>query len=224
MEDDHVVRNETSERASALTWDQWLQAFRNLLETLNRARSAPDSERGRYVSELTAVATFISTFDEQLGHRFFDFASRLGDLDKGRDDDPLFHSAKIWDRHPEASSRWRGRARAVLAIEALIATGTKPGKATSIVADRFQNLRAFAGPRASVSPLAVVLRNWRKEFNGGRIRDYEAELLFDEGVKKIKTLIAAGLRNEVLKIADDVDSAAELGGVLSPPRPTKNSV
>jgi hypothetical protein len=107
----------------------------------------------------------------------------------------------------------------VLAIEALIATGTKPGKATSIVAD----LRAFAGPRASVSP-AVVLRNWRKEFNAGRIRDYEAELLFDEGVRKIRTLIAAGLRNEVLKIADDVDSAAELGGVLSPPRPTKNSV
>jgi len=69
-----------------------------------------------------------------------------------------------------------------------------------------------------------VLGNWRKEFKSGRIGDYEAESLFDEGVKKIETLIAAGLRNEVLKIADDVDSAAELGGVLSPPRPTKNSV
>ena len=90
MEDDHVVRNETSERASAQPWDQWFQAFRNLVETLNRARAAPDSERGRYVSELTAVATFISTFDRQLGHRFFDFASRLGDLDKGRDDDFLY--------------------------------------------------------------------------------------------------------------------------------------
>jgi len=224
MEDDHVVRNETSERASAQPWDQWFQAFRNLVETLNRARAAPDSERGRYVSELTAVATFISTFDRQLGHRFFDFASRLGDLDKGRDDDSLFHPAKIWDRHPDASRRWRGRARAVLAIEALIATGTKPGRAASIVADRFPNLRAFASSRASVSPLAVVLGNWRKEFNGGRIRDHEAESLFDEGLKKIKTLIAAGLSNEVLKIADDVDSAAELGGVLSPPRPTKNSV
>jgi hypothetical protein len=218
MEDDHVVRNETSKRASALRRDQWLQAFRHLLETLNRARTAPDySERGRYVSELTAMATFIGTFDQQLGHRFFDFASRLGDLDKGRKDDPLFHPAKIWDRHREASRRWRGKARAVLAIEALVAAGTRPGKAASIIADRFPSLRRFAGPRASTSPLAVVLGNWRKEFNGGRVNDYEAELLFDEGLKKIRTLIAAGLRDEVLKIADNVDSAAELGGVLSPP-------
>jgi hypothetical protein len=217
MEDDRVVRNETSESASALPWDQWLQAFGNLLETLNRARTAPDSDRRRYVSELTAVATFISTFDKQLGLRFLDFASRLGDLEKGRDDDSLFHPAKIWNRPPEASRRWRSRARAVLAIEALIATGTKPGRAASIVADRFPNLCAFAGPKASGSPLAIVLGNWRKEFNSGRIKDYEAELLFDEGLKEIKTLIAAGLRNEVLKIADNVDSAAELGGVLSPP-------
>jgi hypothetical protein len=196
---------------------QWFQAFHNLLETLNRARTAPDSERGRYVSELMAVATFISTFDKQLGHRFFEFASRLGDLDKGRDDDSLFHPEKIWDRHPDASRRWRGKARAVLAIEALIATGTKPGRAASIVADRFPNLRAFAGPKASVSPFAIVLGNWRKEFNSGRIKDCEAKLLFDEGLKGIKTLIAAGRRNEVLKLADNVDSAAELGGVLSPP-------
>ena len=68
-----------------------------------------------------------------------------------------------------------------------------------------------------MSPLAVVLGNWRKEFNGGRVKDDEAKLLFDEGLKKIRTLIAAGLRDEVLKIADNVDSAAELGGVLSPP-------
>jgi hypothetical protein len=212
-----LSENETCEGASALPWDQWLQAFGNLLERLNRARTAPDCERGRYVSELIAVATFISTFDKQLGHRFFEFASRLEDLDKGRDDDPLFIPKKIWDRHAEASRRWRGRARAVLAIEALIATGTKPGKAASIVADRFPNLRASAGPRASASPLAIVLGNWRKEFHSGRIKDYKAALLFHEGLKKIKTLIAAGLRNEVLKIADNVDSAVELGGVLSPP-------
>jgi hypothetical protein len=56
MEDDPSKKS-----ASALPWNQWLEAFGNLLETLNRARTAPDSERGRYVSELTAVATFIST-------------------------------------------------------------------------------------------------------------------------------------------------------------------
>jgi hypothetical protein len=112
----------------------------------------------------------------------------------------------------------------VLAIEALIATGTKPGRAASIVADRFPNLRAFAGPRASASPLAIVLGNWRKEFISGRINDYEAGSVFEEGVKGIKTLIAAGRRNEGLALADNVDLAAELGGVLSPDRPTKNSV
>ena len=145
MEDDHVIRNETSERASALPWHQWFQAFGNLLETLNRARSLPASERGRYVSELTAMATFISTFDKQLGHRFFDFASRLGDLDKGRNDDPLFHPAKIWDRHLEASRRWRAKARAVLAIEALIATGPGQGRprASSLI-----DFRNSAGLRA----------------------------------------------------------------------------
>jgi hypothetical protein len=76
-------------------------------------------------------------------------------LDKGRDEDPLFIPKKIWDRPMEASRRWRGKARAILAIEALIATDTKPGKALGIIADRFPKLRAFAGPKASTLALAV---------------------------------------------------------------------
>jgi hypothetical protein len=209
------MEDDPSESASALP-RAWLEAFGNLLETLDRARTAPDSERGRYVSELTAVATFISTFDKKLGHRFFDLASRLGDLDKGRDEDALFIPKKIWDRHVEASRRWRGRARAILAIEALIATDVKPGKALEIIADRFPNLRELAGPKASAS-LATVLRNWRKEFSSGRVhvKNYEAELLYDEGLKRIKGLKAAGRIHEILAIADNADIAASLGGVLS---------
>jgi hypothetical protein len=38
-----------AEGASALPWDQWLQAFGNLLETLNRARTAPDFRFARMV-------------------------------------------------------------------------------------------------------------------------------------------------------------------------------
>lgn len=204
----------------------WLEAFANLLKKLNQAfneqdanKETPNFARWQNVNALTAVATFISTFDKLLGAHFFDFASRLNDLDKGRDDDPLFMPAKIWDRHADASDRWRARARAVLAIEALIATGSKPKQAIDAIAE-FSDLCALAGPRATAS-LATVLRNWRKEFMSCRVSDIEAALLFDEGCKRIKELKAADRRDEILAIAENVDRAAKLGGVLSPPRPTK---
>jgi hypothetical protein len=87
----------------------WLNAFANLLETLNRASNEGQADqRGRYIIELTALATFIGTFGRPIGAHIYELASKLGNLDKGHPD-PLFEPAKVWDRRPDVSSRWRAR-------------------------------------------------------------------------------------------------------------------
>src|SRR5271157_6055717 len=116
-------------------FDIWLEAFGNLLETLNRAFEEEPTERARYISGLTALATFVSTFNRPIGGHFFELASKLVDLEKGQDN-PLFEPAEIWDRHKDKSQRWRAKARIVLAIEALIALDTEPGKAEQEIAKR----------------------------------------------------------------------------------------
>ena len=74
----------------------WKKAFGDLLETLNRASSEP-TERGRYIVELTALATFVSTFNKPNGAHIFELASKLNDLNNGRDD-PIFLPADVKDR------------------------------------------------------------------------------------------------------------------------------
>src|SRR5271155_2212534 len=70
--------------ADEVRWKIWLDAFGNLLETLNRAfNEVQDTERGQYISGLTAVATFVGTFNKPIGTRFFELASKFEDLDKG---------------------------------------------------------------------------------------------------------------------------------------------
>jgi hypothetical protein len=103
----------------------WKKAFGDLLETLNRASSEP-TERGRYIVELTALATFVSTFNKPNGAHIFELASKLNDLDFGRDD-PIFLRADVKDHHPhpDKGSQWQARAHYVVAVEALILTGKK---------------------------------------------------------------------------------------------------
>jgi hypothetical protein len=215
--------------ATSLEWNVWLEAFSNLLENLGRLppvhveqiEGALVSEREHCVVALTAVATFISTFDKRHGHRFFDLAQKIGDLNKGQRA-PLLEPAKIWDRRADPSHRWMARGRAVLAIEALTRTGTKPGIAAQRISHDNPRLHEFAGAKAKETPLHKTLLNWRKEFRARRVKDLDASILFDEGVKQIDKWLAAGRRDDVLAIAENVYEAAKIGGVLSPPMPTKN--
>jgi hypothetical protein len=111
-----------------------------------------------------------------------------------------------------------GQGRIVLAIEALIRTGTKPGKAEQEIADQLgPKVHVFAGKRAAQTATGAILRNWRKAFGAKRVQDMDAQILFDEGVTRIKRLILGGDRASVLAITQNVEQAAAHGGVLSPP-------
>jgi hypothetical protein len=204
----------------------WKKAFGDLLETLNRASSEP-TERGRYIVELTALATFVSTFNKPNGAHIFELASKLNDLNNGRDD-PIFLPADVKDRHPDKGRQWRARAHYVVAVEALILTGTKPSLAFQKIANNCPKLLAFAGKKAAntlsgkkaANSLSErVLKNWRKEFQRRRESSdparqatqhrtaarLEGDLIFEEGVAWIKKRLLAGDREAVLAIASNVD-------------------
>src|ERR1700730_5103959 len=211
-----------------LPWHVWLAAFGDLLAHLailpppdsEQTQQALKIERECCVAGLTAIATFISTFDKQHGHRFFDLAQKISDLNKGQRAS-LLEPARVWDRHPDPSHRWMARARAVLAIEALTRTGTKPGIAAQRVANQNPDLRKFAGPRAAATPMDKVLLHWRKEFQARRVKNMEATVLYAEGTQRIEKWLAAGRRGDVLAIAKNVYEANKGGGVLSPPSHTR---
>jgi hypothetical protein len=210
----------------------WLEAFANLLEQLNRVlpsdfeQTEPDlkTERGHCHHALIAVATFIGTFDKRHSKRFFDLASNFEKLNRGHSVS-LFEPAVIYDRPQDPPQVWMARARAVLAIEALVRTGTKPGKAVELIATENPQIREFAGAKAAKTPLENVLRNWRKEFqrkewragSPKRLGLKEGLLVFEEGIKEIDEWLKAGRRDEVLAIAQNVYEAAKGGGVFSPP-------
>jgi hypothetical protein len=197
--------------------------------TIEQTEEALKVERDHYYLALTATATFVSTFDKQQGKRFFDLALNFENLNRGHVVS-LFEPSRIYDRPVDPPQLWIARARAVLAVEALTRTGTKPGKAAKRIADQNPRLREFAGARAIKTPLDEVLRNWRKEFQRKRWRAgrpkseglTEGLLVYEEGIQLIDQYLANGRRKEVLAIADDVYRAAK-SGVFSPPGPTDKS-
>jgi hypothetical protein len=177
--------------------------------------SAWAGERERYINELTALATFVGIFNKLSGQHIFELASKLSDLNKGHHH-PLFEPAKVGDRHRDQSSLWRSRARIVLAVEALIETGTKPKKAEDEVANRLgQRLSAYVGKKAVKERPLATLRNWRKAFKYRRVSDLEGQETYNDGLAKIKAAIATGDRAAIQNIVQGV--ADPLDGVLSRP-------
>jgi hypothetical protein len=172
--------------------------------------SAKAGDRERYIDELTALATFIGTFNKASGKHVFELASKLSDLNKGRDD-PLFEPAKVRVRRRDRSTLWQARARVVLAVEALIRTGTTPGKAEEIViAQLHQEFFVPAGKKGKTIKPSQTLRQWRKSFNNKRVSDLEGRIVFEEGLMRIKNAIAASdlaaIENIVQRTAQDISS------------------
>jgi hypothetical protein len=183
-------------------------------ETVGLSKEA--GKRERYIIELTALATFVSTFNKMSGAHIFELASKLSDLNKGQDD-PLFEPAKVGDRHRDRSVRWRARARITLAVEARIRSRVAPKDAEAEVARLMGNrIFEFAGKRAAKSKPVSILRNWRKAFNNDRVPDLEGQELFKNGVAKIDKAISEGNAAAIEDIVQNVAHAAALGGVLSP--------
>jgi hypothetical protein len=209
--------------------------FFSLLETLKSiplpatdpVEHALKDERMRYFGALTAVAGFITSVDEPQGKRFYDLALAFEALNRGHSN-PLFEPQKIIDRPQDAPQLWMARARAVLAIEALVrGDKQKPSVAAKTIADNNPRLRDFAGSKANKTPLPQVLLNWRKEFQRKRWRAglpkseglQEGRILYEEGIRKIDSMLAEGLRTDVMAIAEHVyDDIINRSSVFSLPR------
>jgi hypothetical protein len=211
----------------------WLQATGQLLETLIdvpppetdlTTEGSLEVERINCQNALTAVATFVAKFDKPQAKRFYDLALAFEALNRGRSV-PLFNKAKVFDRPQESPQLWIARARAVLAVEALIrGCEQQPTVAAKSIATHNPDLRELAGAKASKTPLYQVLLNWRKEFQRKRWRAgrpkiegiEEGPTVYQEGIRKIDILLVEGRLSEVLAIAENVYESSKLG-VFSPP-------
>jgi len=207
----------------------WLDSFGKLLETLHASSEVQADERGRYINELTALATFVDTFNKRVGAHIFELVSKFSNLDNGRND-PVFLPANVKDRPADPAILWRVRARYVVAVEALILTGTKPAEALQKIATDCPKLLNFAGKKAANTLSERVLKNWRKEFQRRRepidparqptqhraTAHLEGDLIFEECVAWFKKRLQAGDREAILAFASNVDEAVELG-VFTPP-------
>jgi hypothetical protein len=211
----------------------WFRAFGPLVETLiqipepasEHTEQSLNVERQYCQQALTAIATSIANFDKPQAKRFYELALAFESLNRGQPV-PLFNSAKVYDRPQEIPQRWMARARAVLAIEALVRADKRtPSVAAKSIATRNPNLREFAGAKARATPLHRVLLNWRKEFQrkhwrAGRPKREvleEGRTLYEEGIKKIDKFLAEGRHNEVLAIADNLSNDIKIGSVFSTP-------
>jgi hypothetical protein len=215
----------------------WFEAFGPLLEALiqipapaiEHTEQALKDERTHCQGALTAIATFIATFEKPQAKRFYDLALAFEALNRGKSI-PLFRPAKFYDRQQDIPQVWTARARAVVAIEALVRGGKqKPSVAAKIIADDNPRLREFAGSKANKTPLAQVLLNWRKEFQrqhwrGGPARVkteglQEGPAFYEEGIRKIDSLLAERRCTDVMAIAENVyDDIISGSSVFSLPR------
>lgn len=115
----------------------------------------------------------------------------------------------------DPSQTWRARANAVLAVEALHATGTPLSLAAG---DVLRMIKQHTGRKPGVPGRTLLI--WRREFSVGRMND-EAKELFDLGRNLIEALRSAqALRGAraLRQFADErAQAAGKVDGVFGPP-------
>jgi hypothetical protein len=172
------------------------------------------NERERYGPALVVVAQFFSGLgDRRIGDRFFELASAITDLNTGTLH-PLLHPARADNRRADTSQLWRARARAVLALEALVRSGIARKAATAKLA-RTVNAAKLAGAKAKTSNLQTTILGWRKGLLEGRVKNFEGRELLLAGRDKIRDLPKNDPR--LVEFAEhQLAELAEPSGVLSP--------
>jgi hypothetical protein len=184
--------------------EAFVKLHQDLTKTLGQNPTLPltiEQERALYASVLMNVAQFVATtIDGRIANTYlFELASALGDLDRGIVR-PLLKPSPLRNRPPDPSNRWRARSRVALALDALMRSGLDRTKAANKIA-RDKKLRALAGKRARKFPATII--GWRNEFRAGRVDDFEATVLFAEGVRLISEMEAAGDFEALKKFAAD---------------------
>ncbi len=172
------------------------------------------NERERYGPALVVVAQFFSGLgDRRIGDRFFELASAITDLNTGTVR-PLLQPARADNRRADTSQVWRARARAVLALEALVRSGIARKAAAARLA-RNANAAKLGGAKAKTSNLETTILGWRKGLSEGRIKNFEGRELLLAGREKIRDLPKRDPR--LVEFAQSqLAELTEPSGVLSP--------
>ena len=148
----------------------------------------PANERERYAAALVAVAQYFSSVaGRPIAERFFELASAIADLNKGTIH-PLLQQVRPDNRPADPSQMWRARARVALGLEALLRSGLNRSDATAKIASQYSSIANLAGVKAKDSKLQTIVFGWRRELKAGRVKNFEANELFAEGIKRIDRL------------------------------------
>jgi|ERR1700674_194565 len=196
-----------------------LTAAADLYASVSRAfRQEPDSprtvgnERERHAAALVRVAQFFCALgDRRLGDRFFELSSAIAELSQGTLH-PLLRQARPQSRPADPSQLWRARARVALALEALIRTGLSPSEAAAEVARKVPKIGNLAGAKARMSKLPTTMLGWRKQISAGRVKNFQAQELLQEGLERMRGLTRAELREFAKRQGDEL---GELPGELT---------
>jgi hypothetical protein len=146
----------------------------------------PTNERERYAAALVVVAQYFSSVaGRPIADRFFELASAIADLNNGTVH-PLLRQVPPDNRPADPSQMWRARARVALGLEALLRSGLNRSDAAAKIASQYSNIANLAGVKAKDSKLQTI--GWRRELKAGRVKNFEANELFAEGIKRIDRL------------------------------------
>jgi hypothetical protein len=200
---------------------KFINATEKLHQTVTRAfNQEPDHqrttfyERERLAAALVGVAQyFTSVIGRPIGDQFFELASAIEDLNVGTVH-PLLKRERADHRRADPSQVWRARAHTVLGLEALLRSGLNRDEAIAKIASHCPNVADLARVRRDRFKLDVIVFGWRREFKANRVKNFEANEVFAEGIKRIDLLKSAH-RHRAFALRQFAE-AARSSRVLSP--------
>jgi hypothetical protein len=177
------------------------------------------NERERYAAAVQAVGHFLSSIAGRgLGDRFFELGSAIADLNSGTVRS-LLQPVKVDNRQSDNSQLWRARARVSVGFAALLKSGLSRSEAITKISRGFPAIAKLAGRNAKDSTLQTIVRGWHKRLKAGRVKNFEADELFSEGIRRIDAITD---QQRLVEFAmRQIAEAAGVARALSPPLNTR---
>jgi hypothetical protein len=122
-------------------------------------------------------------FGREYAPPFFELSLALNDLNRGTIQ-TLLKASPTDTRPPDPSSLWYQRAIAVLKVSDLKMGNPELSwqEAARQTAKDYPELKGLAGAKAK-GLLAVTIYNWHKEFKANRVKNEEARMAYEAGLK-----------------------------------------
>lgn len=187
-----------------------------LLRGLDEVFGTPGSKQNQFAAALVVVARFMQdTISIEHANSFFELSSAIANLQTGSVHPWLAPARDVARRDP--SQLWRGRASAVVALEALC-VARAPIDIKAAARELLRNhagISRLGGGKLKRQAGVSTLMNWHKEFSAGRVKDVEANDLFSAGRELIQTL--TGNAEKLCELAENrARAAVAAAGVFAP--------